>query len=621
MLMVGLLSKFSVKRRLFLRVAIVICGAAQCLFLSRTALAVAPAIYGQPLSQAVLPGSNATFVVSATPPPLTYQWRFNGGNLSGATNSAITITNVQAANTGAYAVVISNSGGAITSSPATLWLATPPDFLWARQVTNGVPPTYAAISAARHVAADGLGNVFVAGTFQGNFPASIDFGGVALTNLLTGFSPAAFLCKYDRFGNVGWARQVVTNFGGGWPLRLAADSTGNVYFAGRFSGTATFGTNALVGSASGDLFLSKFDFQGNAVWVRQINAYDPNWPRTLALAVDLTGNVIISSRYSNSVNVSGTIVTNSSSFLAKYDSAGNLLSAQPCLPAESVTVGLSGSIYITGSALASLATPGVLAKYDATGNFVWSRQFPHGQSIAVDSSENIYATGWGGGTYADITVTNVNGVPDFFIAGCDSAGQSKWLHQVGSTNQPFGVGLAVDAFGNVYAAALSASARRDGVLRFGQATLTNTFSFLVKYDPAGNALWAVAPGGTNFAMASGMTMVDHHEIYLAGQFKPFASFGRFNLFDSNPTGSGAFYLAKFAADTTAAVMLGSPQIVAGGTQVQFNVAGVPGYKYAVEGSPDLLNWVSISTNTSPFVFSEAISSAGPQRFYRSVYRQ
>jgi hypothetical protein len=618
--MFGFPSQFGAKVWFSLRIAIAITCGMQCLFLPRTAEAVAPAIYGQPLSQAVLAGSNATFVVSATTPPLAYQWRFNGGNVAGATNSAFTITNAQSANTGAYSVVISNSSGAVTSSPATLWVATAPDFLWARQVTNGVPPIYGAISAARHVAADTFGNVFVAGTFQGASPASIDFGGIALTNVAGSLINALFICKYDRFGNVGWARLVATNSNTSFSLRLAADSAGNVYFAGHFSGGATFGTNTLVSAGPSDLFLTKYDSQGNALWARQIVAFDVNWPRTLALTVDLNGNVIVSTRYTNSVNVSGTVVTNSSSFIAKYDSTGNLVWAQPCLAAEALTVGPSGSIYLTGFPLLPSATAGVLAKYDSTGNPVWSRQFPHGQTIAVDSAENIYATGSGSGSYADITVTNVNGLPDFFIARCDSAGQLKWLRQVGSTNQPFGAGLALDAFGNVYAAALSASAQRNALLKFGLVTLSNTFSFLAKYDPAGNALWAVAPGGTNFAMPYGTALVDHKEIYLAGQFKPYASLGRFNLFDSNPTGSGAFYLAKFAADTGAVVVLGPPQIVAGGSQVQFSVAGVPGYRYAVEGSADLVNWTPISTNISPFIFSDEISSTGGQRFYRSAFR-
>src|SRR5436309_5070671 len=46
------------------------------------------------------------------------------------------------------------------------------------------------------------------------------------------------------------------------------------------------------------------------------------------------------------------------SFLAKYGSAGNLVWAHPCSAAEALTIGLSGSIYITGSSLASSATPG-----------------------------------------------------------------------------------------------------------------------------------------------------------------------------------------------------------------------------------------------------------------------
>lgn len=411
--MAGFAGRFRGKALSHLRVTASVCCGLQLLLSGWSTKAATPTIHGQPLSQAALSDSNATFVVFAQTPPLTYQWRFNGINVSGATNSAFTVTNVQSANTGAYTVIVSNSSGAITSPPATLWLATPPDFLWARQATNGVAPNYSAVSGARHVAADNSGNVFVAGTFYGAPPPSIDFGGVALTNVLGGSSTAAFVCRYDRFGNLGWARLAATNSSGNWPLRLATDGTGNVYFAGRFSGGATFGTNTLVSSGPADVFLAKYDSQGNALWVRQIVTFDPNSLLTLALTVDTNCNAFISSRYTNAVNIGGIVVSNSSSFLAKYDSGGNLVWAEPCGAAEAIAVGPSGSIYITGSALAASASPGILAKYNPTGIPVWSRQFPHGQSIAVGASEDICATGLGGGTYGDITITNVNGLPVF----------------------------------------------------------------------------------------------------------------------------------------------------------------------------------------------------------------
>jgi hypothetical protein len=70
-------------------------------------------IISQPQSTNVVSGSNAVLSVTVQGPgPLTYQWLFNGTNVPGATSSALTLTNVQAAQTGSYSVRI-NSGGAL----------------------------------------------------------------------------------------------------------------------------------------------------------------------------------------------------------------------------------------------------------------------------------------------------------------------------------------------------------------------------------------------------------------------------------------------------------------------------------------------------------------------------
>jgi hypothetical protein len=81
----------------------------------------APTISSPPLSVAVLPGEKATFSVTASGfAPLTYQWRVDGVNIAGATNSALMLTNVKAADEGAYTVFVGNSVGSVVSSPATL---------------------------------------------------------------------------------------------------------------------------------------------------------------------------------------------------------------------------------------------------------------------------------------------------------------------------------------------------------------------------------------------------------------------------------------------------------------------------------------------------------------------
>ena len=80
-----------------------------------------------PADLAVRAGSNATFTVAVDGTgPLRYQWQFNGLELAGATNSVLTLTNVQAAQWGDYAVVITNQYGAITSAVAMLTFLTPP---------------------------------------------------------------------------------------------------------------------------------------------------------------------------------------------------------------------------------------------------------------------------------------------------------------------------------------------------------------------------------------------------------------------------------------------------------------------------------------------------------------
>ena len=83
---------------------------------------VPPAIATQPQNLAVTNTQSASFSVLSTNgvPSPTYQWYFNNGLISGATNDTYTITSATPANDGSYHVVVANVAGSVTSTDATL---------------------------------------------------------------------------------------------------------------------------------------------------------------------------------------------------------------------------------------------------------------------------------------------------------------------------------------------------------------------------------------------------------------------------------------------------------------------------------------------------------------------
>jgi phospholipase/lecithinase/hemolysin len=91
-----------------------------------------PVITKQPTSIAVALGGSATFQVTASPTPLTFQWQFNGADLAGAISNRLTLTNVTLADLGVYWVIVRDASSQVTSQPAVLKLAR-----WTRLVAFG----------------------------------------------------------------------------------------------------------------------------------------------------------------------------------------------------------------------------------------------------------------------------------------------------------------------------------------------------------------------------------------------------------------------------------------------------------------------------------------------------
>ena len=114
-------------------------------WVAESSLGGAAFITQQPTNQTVLAGGTASFTVGALgAAPLSYQWRFNGTNLAGATTNALTLTNVQVAQAGTYTVQVTNAYGSVLSSNAVLtvldpWIVGQPQN---QSVAAGAPATF-----------------------------------------------------------------------------------------------------------------------------------------------------------------------------------------------------------------------------------------------------------------------------------------------------------------------------------------------------------------------------------------------------------------------------------------------------------------------------------------------
>jgi len=79
-----------------------------------------PVFTVQPTNQIVSPGSTATLVAAATG-ATSYQWRFNGADIIGATGAALQVVNAQTTNAGYYLAIAKNATGWVPSQ--MVWLA------------------------------------------------------------------------------------------------------------------------------------------------------------------------------------------------------------------------------------------------------------------------------------------------------------------------------------------------------------------------------------------------------------------------------------------------------------------------------------------------------------------
>jgi hypothetical protein len=154
------------------------------------------------------------------------------------------------------------------------------------------------------LAMDASGNIYLTGFTEG------DIGGSNMGSV------DGFLTKMDSDGNEIWSRQLGTSSGDA-ATSVSVDASGNVYVAGRTSGSYG-GTQA----GNGDVFLTKYNASGIQQWVQQLGT--PVAERgDVFVAVDSAGNAYLGGATEG--DLGGTSAGNVDGFLARYDTTGSLL--------------------------------------------------------------------------------------------------------------------------------------------------------------------------------------------------------------------------------------------------------------------------------------------------------
>lgn len=322
-------------------------------------------------------------------------------------------------------------------------------FLWARDWGgNGGDEAY-------HAALDAAGHVYVNGDFSSTNLSLVTVGlPGSVTN--NGFFDA-FIFKFNEGGTCLWARC----WGGicyDDCTCSAVDPSGTVYGGGMFaSPTADFDpgpavsnlyahntfTNPFTFLGLVDVFLTKFDADGNFLWARSWGATNLN-DAASGLAVDAADNVFVGGYFEDTVD---------------FNPTGT--------PSNLTTHG---------------AADAFLCKLDAAGSLLWARSWggtntDGAGAIALDGLGYVYAAGTFASTNVDFDPGGGNdphsthGGQDISLSKFDTDGNLILARTCGGSGNDTGYGgLALDAAGQAYVSGQFVGSVDFGPLLGGGAT-------------------------------------------------------------------------------------------------------------------------------------------------------
>ena len=376
---------------------------------------------------------------------------------------------------------------------------------------------------SRAITIDNFGNLYIIG----NFLQTVTFG--AGQSNETTFTAAgsfdSFIAKYNTAGEFQWAKQIggigIDNGNG-----ISTDDLGLVYVTGDFQDSAQFAIGepaetTLVAHDFIDLYLAKFDQDGNLVWVVQAGGESTDSGNDLV--IDDSGNSYIAGHFYQ------TLIFNE---------------------------GLASEVTLESGGQDDMFT----AKFDNNGQFLWAKsagsfEEDNAESIAKDALGNIYITGYFSeamtfeeGEVNEITLFSIDAT-DIFIAKYSPNGVLQWVRQAGGTSTQEARAITLDLAGNIYI-----TGHYQDTMIFGEGGPTGFTAqggrdiFLAMYGSNGSFQLAKSAGGLyDIEEGLGVAVNGSGQIYLTGRFGEIATFGENQDNEANLTSNGDtdVFIAKF----------------------------------------------------------------------------
>jgi hypothetical protein len=280
-------------------------------------------------------------------------------------------------------------------------------------------------------------------------------------------------------------------------------------------------------------------------------------------------------------------------FLVKYNADGTIARAQKIsqVAPRDIEIDPSGNLYVTGTASASsvdfggavgtisiTSSSSFTAKFDSAGNALWVKAGIGAnviEGIALDNSGNCYVTGAFQGTLtlgSNPSLSSTNNSLDIFVAKYSTTGSELWSVKSGGAEDDHGYGIDVDAVGNSYVTGyFGGTATIAGFSLTGASSVSNLF--VAKYNSLGTGTWATQ-AELYTLLNTEIRLYDTDKLLVTGEFWGTAILGGSTINTPDPS-IGNAYITKLIPSTIATGSLSVSTVCAGGVvTVPYATTGV-----------------------------------------------